>query len=613
MYPKLASHGKIGKIETKNRLVMSPMGIGLAELDGSPGPDMIEYYEARARGGAGIIIPEITRINDVHGVGMLRQLSVTKDRHIAPLSKLASAIHKHGSKIFIQLHHPGRETYSKLIGGQPVVAPSAIPCGLCKQETRALETEEVKALVQDFIDGAVRVQKAGCDGVELHAAHGYLINQFLSPYTNKRTDEYGGSFENRMRFITEIIQGIRAECGPDFPIGVRLSVDEMLHVNGVKEEYITLEEGVKICVALEKLGIDFIDVSCGIYETGIFAVEPLSFPQGWRKHMIQAVKNAVSIPVIGVSVIRDPEVAEQLLEENVLDFVSMGRSWLADENWGRKVFEGREKEIRKCIGCLRCFESLSEYNAAGVPAECAINPRCARELKYGDANYDSDHHKVVIAGAGPAGLEAAITLAKRGVRVTLLEKNKEIGGQVIIGKNPPKKEKMQWLIDYYEYQIEKYGIDIHLDTEATADMIDEMKPDAVIVATGGKAIVPDLPGVHGAHVYSVNDILGGRVALQGKNVAVIGAGMTGIETAEFLAEAGNKITIVEKLDKIAPDGYRTLVLDVMNRLKKHEPAIMLGHALKEIRSDSILVKEVETNAEKVLEADAVVLSSDSRG
>ena len=225
MYEKLFSPGQIGKVTLKNRLVMSPMGIGLANLDGTPSEDMIAYYEARAIGGAGLIIPEITRVNDVHGPGLMRQLSVTSDRHIAPLSRLAAAVHSHGSKIFIQLHHPGRETVTALLGGAPTVSASDIPCKYLQQPTRALTTEEVKELVGQFIDGAVRVQKAGCDGVELHCAHGYLLQQFLSPYTNQRTDEYGGSFENRLRIVCEIIAGIREKCGVDFPIGVRLTVE----------------------------------------------------------------------------------------------------------------------------------------------------------------------------------------------------------------------------------------------------------------------------------------------------------------------------------------------------------------------------------------------------
>lgn len=227
MYQEIFKQGKIGNITLKNRLVMSPMGTSLAEMDGSPSEDMIAFYKARAIGGAALIIPEIARVNDLHGAGMMRQLSVSKDRHIEGLAKLAETVHKYGTKIFIQLHHPGRETVTALTGG-PVVSASAIPCKYLQQETRALSTEEVKALIQQFISGAVRVKKAGCDGVELHAAHGYLLQQFLSPYTNKREDEYGGSFENRLRMITEIINGIRVQCGPDFPIGVRLSVEEFL-------------------------------------------------------------------------------------------------------------------------------------------------------------------------------------------------------------------------------------------------------------------------------------------------------------------------------------------------------------------------------------------------
>ena len=320
MYQEIFKQGKIGNITLKNRLVMSPMGTSLAEMDGSPSEDMIAFYEARAIGGAALIIPEIARVNDLHGAGMMRQLSVSKDRHIEGLAKLAETVHKYGTKIFIQLHHPGRETVTALTGG-PVVSASAIPCKYLQQETRALSTEEVKALIQQFISGAVRVKKAGCDGVELHAAHGYLLQQFLSPYTNKREDEYGGSFENRLRMITEIINGIRVQCGPDFPIGVRLSVEEFLDKTGVTEDYIHIQDGVKIAMALEKCGIDFIDVSVGLYETGSVCVEPISFPQGWRKDLIKAVKDHVSIPVIGVSCIREPQVAESFLEGGIVDFV----------------------------------------------------------------------------------------------------------------------------------------------------------------------------------------------------------------------------------------------------------------------------------------------------
>ena len=608
MYDKLFSEGKIGKLTLKNRLVMSPMGIGLAELDGSPSEEMIAFYEARAEGGAGLIIPEITRINDINGVGLLRQLSVTKDRHIAPLARLAEAVHRHGAKIFIQLHHPGRETNCQLIGGQSVVAPSAIMCKFTKQPTRALENAEVKALVQQFIDGAVRVKKAGCDGVELHAAHGYLINQFLSPYTNKREDEYGGSFENRMRFIGEIIAGIRQACGVDFPICVRLSVEEFLDKTGVTEDYIHIQDGVKIAMALEKMGIDVINVSCGIYETGSVCVEPSSFPQGWRRELIKAVKDHVGIPVIGNSAIREPGVAEKFLEDGVEDFVGLGRAWLADEQWGKKVLEGRENALNKCISCMRCFESLEEYNAAGLPAECAVNPRTAREKKYGQAEYDTVGHTAVVVGGGPGGMSAAKTLAERGVKVTLLEKEAALGGMINLAKAPPHKANMKWVSDYYGGELERLGVEICLNTEATAEMIDARHPDAVVLATGGSAIVPELPGVHGSNVFGVSDVLGGKVAFTKKNVVLIGAGMTGIETAEYLCAAENTVTVVDMQNKIAPDGNGTIVADVMGRLMKYGAGFLLEHTLKEIKSDSVVLEEKATGEIKTVPADAVVLS-----
>ena len=609
MYEKLFSPGKIGSVTLKNRLVMSPMGIGLAELDGTPSADMIAYYEARAIGGAGLIIPEITRVNDVHGAGLMRQLSVTQDRHIAPLSRLATAIHRHGSKIFIQLHHPGRETVTALLGGQPTVSASDIPCKYLQQPTRALTTEEVQALVQQFIDGAVRVQKAGCDGVELHCAHGYLLQQFLSPYTNKRTDQYGGSFENRLRMVSEIIAGIRAACGPDFPIGVRLTVEEFLDKTGVTEDYIHIQDGVKIAMALEAQGLDFIDVSVGLYETGMTCVEPISFPQGWRRDLIKAVKDHVHIPVIGVSSIREPAVAEQFLADGVEDFVSMGRSWLADEQWGKKVQEGREKELCKCINCLRCFESLNEYNAAGLPAECALNPRLARERKYGELPYDTGHHTAVVVGGGPSGMMAAKTLAERGCKVTLLDRGSTLGGTVNQAKMPPLKERMEWVMDYYRAAFEKLGVDVRLNTEVTADMVAAMAPDAVIVGTGSKPVIPDkIPGASGETVYTVEQVLTGKADLAGKRVAVIGAGITGIETAEYLAARKADVTVVDQLDKVAPTANHTNVGDVCGRLAKYGTKFLLGHALREIRPDAVMLEKLADSASVSVPVDAVVMS-----
>lgn len=609
MYEKLFSPGMIGCVSIKNRLVMSPMGTNVAGLDGAPTEEMIAFYEARAIGGVGLIYTEVCRVNDVHGAAMLRQLSLTHDRNIEPMSRLTSAVHKHGTKIFCQLHHPGRETSRALLGGAPVVAPSAIMCKFTKEETRALTHDEVVELVQQFIDAAVRAQKAGFDGVELHAAHGYLLNQFLSPYTNKRTDEYGGSFENRMRFITEIITGIHRACGGDFPVTVRISVDEFLDKTGVSEDYIHTKDGVQIAMYLEKVGAAAINVSCGIYETGVTIIEPVTYPQGWRTPFVKAVKDHVSVPVIAVSAVREPAFAEKLLEDGVQDFVSMGRGWLADEDWGIKAQEGREKEIRKCIGCLNCFDSLKTNMPVGMPPDCAVNPRLCKEKWFPAPAYDCAHHRVAVIGAGPAGMSAARTAAERGMKVTLIEKSGRLGGLVNYAAASPLKGNMGWIIDYYAEELKRLGVEILLNTEATVPMLENLKPDAVIAATGAQPIFPEkIPGVKGSNVYGIYDVLGGTSGLENKKVVIAGAGITGLECGEYLAAKHCDITIVDQLDAVAPNDIQTIVVDDTMRLQAQGAKIMLKHALKEILPDGVVLTDAETKQDVKVPCDAVVLS-----
>lgn len=607
-YEKIFTKGKIGNVETKNKLVMSPMGIGLANLDGTPTDDMIAFYEERAKGGAGIIIPEITRIDDVTGAGLMRQLSVSNDKHIKPLSKLADAIHKHNSKLFIQLHHPGRQTLSVLIGGQPVVAPSAIPSAITKEETRELSISEIKELVQKFIDGAKRVKAAGCDGVELHGAHGYLINQFMSPFSNKRTDEYGGSFENRMRFVKEIVEGIKKECS-DFPLVVRISADEFLRTIGLEGEGITTKDGVEIAKELEKYGVDAIDVSCGTYESMHTIVEPISFPEGWRRDMVKTVKDAIKIPVIAVGVIREPQMAEKFLEEGIQDFVSMGRPWLCDPNWANKAINGKEKEIRKCVCCLRCFQTLESFNAQGMPPECSVNPRVARELRVKELAKVINGEKAVVVGGGPAGMNAALTLAKRGVKTTLIHNASKLGGTLDLATATPHKEKLKWISEYYTYMLKKHNVDVVLNKKATAEDILRLKPDGVILATGGKSIIPKgIKGVDGSNVHTVEDVLLGKSKIKNKNIVVIGAGLTGLETAEYLCENGNKVTIVDMLEKAAPTAYIVNVLDVTERLKNFNVEYKFLHSLKEIKENGVILEDLSNNKTISLDCDDVVLS-----
>ncbi|URZ01315.1 oxidoreductase [Clostridium felsineum] len=610
MYNKLFKNGNIGKLEIKNRIIMMALATGTAKEDQTVGEDVTEYYLERAKGGVGLIIAENTRINDKNGVAAKCQVSVARDEHIAPLKKLVDALHKEGTKFFVQLHHPGRETYSNLNGDKPVVAPSAVPCNVCKQNTRELETVEVENLVEDFVCGAKRAQKAGVDGVELHAAHGYLISQFLSPYTNTRTDKYGGSFENRFSFLKEIVLGIKNACGQDYPISVRLTVDELLNLNGFKGEYFNLNEGVKVSRELEKIGVDAINVSNGIYETFNSLSEPMTYDQGCRTPRIKAIKEAVNIPVIAVNMIKEPSFAEKMLEDGLVDFVGLGRALVADPNWVKKAAEGREEDINRCISCTFCFETLLSQVIPNVgPIKCAVNPRAAHELQYKEFNKNGKGRVVAVVGAGVAGLEAARVLAIRGFKPVILEKADKIGGQINVADKPPRKEKIDWIIEYEKIQLKKLRVEIKLNTEATVDKLKALKPYAVFIATGGSPVVPkSIEGVDRKNVLTIDQLLGGNIKLTNKKVALIGSGASGLEAAEFLCENKNEVSIIEMQDAIGKGVYIQHYLDAMDKLKKYKVNYMPSNKLLKVTDMGVKLEDTNKNEVVDYKVDYVVLS-----
>ena len=592
----------------------------------------------------GLIITEATRVDEKHGPLAPRQLAMSKDRHIEPFARMVKRVHRHGTKIFCQLHHPGRQNLSLLVATwrmseaigrhwhgywniffqvaqhaelvektgilPPVTAPSPVPCRLQKQKTRALKTEEIKELVIEFGAAARRVQLAGADGVELHGAHGYLIQEFLSPYTNRRTDEYGGSFENRMRFITEIIAEIRRQCGKDFPIIARISVDEFYReIGDPADEGITLDEGIRIAKRLEECGIDAIDVSSASYETMNYWLEPTSFQTGWRSYLAKAVKENVSIPVLAANLIRSPGQAEQQLEEGIQDFISLGRPLLADPDWANKAKSGHPEDIRRCICCLWCFESMLNGAVRNKPGQCAVNPRTCREVGIPkEPKKDGDGRIVAIVGAGPAGLTAAEMLGKRGFQPIVFEKMPFTGGQLQLADKPPRKEKIDWCFEDLEHAARKAGAEIRLNTEADAASLKELQPYAVIVATGGDAVYPSIPGADQPHVCTVTEILNGSVKLEGKAVAVIGSGMTGLETADLLAEQGNQVTIVEMADEIAPGTYYQHTDDILPRLQSLGVEIFTGWKLACVGQKDITLEPSCGGAQIQKPAQQVVLS-----
>lgn len=641
-YDLLFSPMKIGNVEIKNRVVMAPMLMGFGTFNGDATEQMINYYEERAKGGTGLIVTEITRVNDLTGASSFGQLSASKDRNIPSIKKLAHRVQKHGAKIFVELHHPGRQnvnlmintvpisvafdkimpgnSYSKLLYGSIVpvgkklvekdlffktVSPSATDKSkFAESKNRELTVKEIKKIISQFGDAALRVKKADCDGVVLHASHGYLIQQFLSPATNKRSDAYGGSLENRMRFLLEIIDDVRTKCGKDFPLVVRLTVDEMYDKIGQNGKGYSLDEGLKMAKILNDKGIDAIDVSSASYDTFNYWLEPTTFECGWRKYLAEEVKKVVDIPVIAANLIRTPQQAEKQLEDGIQDFISLGRPQIADPYWCQKAKEGRENEIKRCVCCLYCFESMMHGAYEGDHGYCSVNPLVGRETETLPKN--GNGKKVVIVGAGVAGLTAAELLAKRNFDVTVLEKENKAGGQINLADKPPHKAKLHWCVEDLEVNAVKNGAKIEYGVLADKELIKSYNPEYIIIATGGNAVHPkafDKP-----NVVTVTEVLNGKVKLENSKVCVIGSGMTGLETSELLVEQGNKVTIVEMADKIAPGAWFQQLDDALPKLRAADTVFLTSTKLADVKENRIIVNDLKTGVTSEIECDKVVLS-----
>ena len=644
-YEKLLSPIKIGTMTVKNRTVMTAAEISMADTAGRPTEQLMDYYEERAKGGVGLIIPGVTRVNDNTGAFTFTQLSMSHDYHIEPMRQFADRIHSHGAKLGIQLHHGGRQGYGSAIHSLPLVIPitkiwpnfaqlafKAAPAmmnlefnhkisfsvqaaskGECSYHgaTRMHEMSrrEVKRLINDYIEAAVRCQKAGVDVVQLHAGHGYMIQQFLSPNTNHRTDEYGGTFENRMRFITEIIRGIRDRCGEDYPLIVRLTADEMYDRIGKPGKGYGIEYGKKIAKYLENLGVDAIDVTSACYDAFNYWAEPTSFVPGWRAYLAREIKSVVSIPVIAANFIRSPEQAEQQISDGWQDMMGSARCFICDPYWVKKVEENRSNEIQRCIGCVNCLSSLMDNGPKGLATNCALNVAMGHEREYENLPKTGNGKFVLVVGAGPAGLTAAKTLAYRGYKVTVVEKADKPGGQVITASTCNLKDKLYWSIEDLMVNVKKLGVEVKLGCEVTAEFVEKCNPYAVIVATGGVPVRPkSIPGLDRDNVFLAPEIIMKEKVIKDSKVVVVGSGMTGLETTEILNEDGNSVTVIEMADEIAPGTWFQLVDDEMERISKYDTVFKAGTKLLGVEDGGVLIEDVATGEKSKLEADSVVLS-----
>lgn len=530
---------QIGPMTVANRFVMSPMGNNFANTDGTMSERSASYYGARAKGGFGLITFEATVVYK-EAKGGPRKPCLYDDSTVSSFQAAIAACHQAGAKVSIQLQHAGPEGNTK-ITGYPLKAASAIPASCGRETPEAITKEEIYRLIECYGDAALRAKKAGADAVEIHCAHGYLVSTFISARTNKRVDEFGGSFENRMRLPKLIIENIRKKVGNSLAIICRINATD--DVEGGQ----TAQDAAAVASYLEKeCGVDGLHLSRAVHLHDECMWAPSLIHGGFSADYVTEIKRAVSIPVITVGRYTEPQFAELMVAEGRADLVAFGRQSIADPEMPNKAKAGRLDLMNPCIGCLQgCVPNMFK----GEPITCLVNPLAGREADFKPAEAKKN---VMVIGGGPGGLYAAFTAAERGHAVTLYEKGDILGGNMRLAAYPPGKGDITNMVRSYIAKCEEYGVKIVMQTEVTPALVAEKKPDAVIVATGSNPLVLPIPGINDTGVIHAGDLLDGKASV-GKKVLVVGGGMVGCEVADFLGELGHEVTVIELRDQLGPD------------------------------------------------------------
>lgn len=600
-YELLKSPGKIGTMELKNRTVFPAMGAGLWDLLKDPDCNRLAAYHARrAAAGCALCIIEITAVHLTSRSS--GDPSLYSDEFIPAFEKMAKAVHQAGGKLGVQLWHGGRQLFHKDFDGQ-IVAPSAIGCSEVVGETpRALTAAECYEIIEAYGDAAVRAKKAGLDCVEIHGAHGYLIDQFLNEYTNKRTDEFGGNFENRCRFGRLVVENIRQKVGPDYPVLMRVNAYERcLQPGGIE-----IEEAIEAANMFAAAGIDCLDISQGSYDIEDIQVPPYYYPVKYNAGNAAQFKKAIpEIPILCAGRLITPELCEEVLRDEQCDFVGLGRVQLADPDFVRKVYENRPDEIIKCIGCEQgCVEHIFDPDMDGV--SCVFHPESGHEQVY-TVEPAKEKKKVLVIGAGPAGLEASRMLAERGHDVTLFEKAPRFGGQINIAAAAPGKDLMLDNLYTMAHLASKAGARILLNTEADKDRIEDLEPDYIVDAAGARSLIPAIPGAE--YAYDAWKILGGQ-GIRDEFVVIIGGGLVGIETMEILGEQGKKLMVVEMGDAVAKDVAAYLAQHTRWQFDKYHVDVRTNTTCVAITKDAVTLEK--DGVRQTISCNAVVIAAGSQ-
>lgn len=593
---------RIGTMEVKNRMYAAPMVSVYATEKGFVTPELIDMYRVRARGGWGMVCVEASTIR-FDGRLFSGMLGSYTDEQTAGLTELATTIREGGAKSCIQIMHGGRQANPAFNGGIPTMAPSAVAAWPPGSPTpREMTLQDCEELIECFVQAARRAKEAGFDCIQLHAAHGFLLQQFMSPFTNQRTDKYG----DRLAYVTEVIERVRKVVGEDYPLSIRVSADEFMG-----DEWITIDDFTEnLAPGLEKAGIDWLDVSAGTFETLPHWVPPLYFKKAYLVELAERVKDVVTIPVSGIGKVNDPRLARAIIDKGKVDMVAFGRQTLADPEFANKVIEGRENEIRQCIACdAGCAERL----LSSVGIKCAINWDFAKSESERQLDPTQTPKNVMVVGGGVGGMEVSRLLALRGHKVTLYEKSDKLGGSVKLATSIPGLPTMELIriVNHLKDELNTLEVTVHLNQDVTSEMVGEISPDAIVLATGALPNMPSIPGIDMEHVYSCEEYLKGEATL-GDKVTVIGGGH-GAEAAVSLAKQGKTVTIVEASENIAATPYLRLarMLVLQGYLAEEGIEIVTESTVKGITSDAVSVVDKDEN-ERSIAADSVIVALEKK-